>query len=120
MNIGGMVAIFFRAPFRLFINSYSVVPVLRVLYFIFALTMMAKTLITFRFCRETRQGKIRRAETKNVSVSPHAWGIPAADSQSAEEQGNHEGGRRIGDSVYYKYDQHKFLQPVCDAEAWNL
>ena len=69
VNIGGMVAIFFAPLSGLFINSYSVVPVLRVLYFIFALTMMAKTLITFRFCRETRQGKIRRAETKNVSVS---------------------------------------------------
>ena len=69
MNIGGMVAIFFAPLSGLFINSYSVVPVLRVLYFIFALTMMAKTLITFRFCRETRQGKVRRAETKNVSVS---------------------------------------------------
>ena len=70
VNIGGMVAIFFAPLSGLFINSYSVVPVLRVLYLIFSLTMMVKTLITFRFCRETRQGKVRRAETKNVSV-PH-------------------------------------------------
>ena len=68
VNIGGMVAIFFAPLSGLFINSYSVVPVLRVLYFLFALTMMAKTLITFRFCKETRQGKVRRAETKNVSA----------------------------------------------------
>lgn len=38
------------------------------LYFLFALTMMTKCFITFRFCRETRQGKVRRAETKGVSL----------------------------------------------------
>lgn len=68
VNIGGLVAIFFAPLSGLFVNSYSVVPVVRVLYFLFALTMAAKTLITFKFCRETRQGQIRREETKGVSV----------------------------------------------------
>lgn len=52
----------------LFVSSYSIVPVVRVLYFLFSLTMITKTLITLRFCHETKQGKIRRAETKGVSV----------------------------------------------------
>ena len=30
--------------------------------------MVTKTFITFKFCHETKQGKIRRAETKGVSV----------------------------------------------------
>ncbi len=68
VNIGGLVAIFFAPLSGLFVNSYSVVPVVRVLYFVFALTMVAKTIITFKFCHETRQGKIRMAETRNVSV----------------------------------------------------
>lgn len=68
VNIGGLVAIFFAPLSGLFVNSYSVVPVVRVLYFVFALTMVAKTIITFKFCRETKQGKIRMAETRNVSV----------------------------------------------------
>lgn len=68
VNIGGLVAVFFAPLSGLFINSYSVVPVLRILYLVFSVTMILKTLITFRFCRETRQGKIRRAETKKVSV----------------------------------------------------
>ncbi len=68
VNIGGLVAIFFAPLSGLFVNSFSVVPVVRVLYFLFALTMMTKCFITFRFCRETRQGKIRRAETKGVSL----------------------------------------------------
>lgn len=68
VNIGGLVAIFFAPLSGLFVNSYSVVPVVRVLYFIFAMTMVAKTIITFKFCHETRQGKIRMEETRNVSV----------------------------------------------------
>ena len=68
VNIGGLVAIFFAPLSGLFVNSYSVVPVVRVLYFVFAMTMVAKTIITFKFCHETRQGKIRMAETRNVSV----------------------------------------------------
>ncbi len=68
-NIGGLVAIFFAPLSGLFVSRYSIVPVVRVLYLIFSLTMILKTLITFRYCRETKQGQIRRAETKNISVS---------------------------------------------------
>ena len=68
VNIGGLVAIFFAPLSGLFVSAYSMVPVIRVLYLLFALTMLTKTFITFRFCHETRQGRIRRAETKGVSV----------------------------------------------------
>ncbi len=68
VSIGGLVAVFFAPISGLFVNAYSVVPVVRVLYVLFSLTMITKTLITFRFCRETKQGQIRRAETKGVSV----------------------------------------------------
>jgi MFS family permease len=67
-NIGGLVAIFFAPISGLLINSSHVVPVVRVLYLVFAITMMIKVIITYRFCEETRQGKIRMAETKNTSV----------------------------------------------------
>ena len=70
VNIGGLVAIFFAPLSGLFVSAYSILPVVRVLYLLFALTMLVKTLITFRFCHETKQGKIRRAETRGVSV-PH-------------------------------------------------
>ncbi len=68
VNIGGLVAIFFAPLSGLFVSSHSIVPVVRVLYFLFALTMLMKTLITFRFCHETKQGQIRRAETRGVSI----------------------------------------------------
>lgn len=67
-TIGGLVAVFFAPLSGLFVSSYSMVPVVRVLYLVFAVTMFTKTLITFRFCQETKQGKIRRRETKNISV----------------------------------------------------
>ncbi len=38
------------------------------LYVVFAVNMLIKVIITFRYCEETRQGKIRMAETKNTSV----------------------------------------------------
>lgn len=68
-NIGGLVAIFFAPISGLFINSFSVVPVLRILYTVFAVNMMIKTLITYRHCKETRQGQARIAETKNQSFA---------------------------------------------------
>lgn len=67
-NIGGLVAVFFAPISGFLINSFSVVPVVRVLYFVFAANMLLKSIITFRCCKETQQGKIRIAETKNTSV----------------------------------------------------
>jgi MFS family permease len=69
VNIGGLVAVFFAPISGLLVNSFTVVPVVRVLYFIFAANMLIKVLVTFRHCEETRQGKIRMAETKNSTVS---------------------------------------------------
>lgn len=49
------------------VSANSVVPVVRVLYLLFALTMMTKCFITYKFCHETGQGQVRKAETKGVS-----------------------------------------------------
>ncbi len=68
VNIGGLVAIFFAPISGLLISSFSVVPVVRVLYIVFAVNMMIKAIITIRHCDETKQGKIRMTETKNTSV----------------------------------------------------
>ena len=68
VNIGGLIAIFFAPISGLLINTFSVVPVVRVLYVVFAVNMMIKVIITYRYCEETRQGKIRMDETKNTSV----------------------------------------------------
>lgn len=68
VNIGGLVAIFFAPISGLLINSFSVVPVVRVLYLVFCVNMLIKVIITFRHCDETTQGKIRMTETKDTSI----------------------------------------------------
>lgn len=68
-NIGGLVAIFFAPISGLLINAFSVVPVIRVLYIVFAVNMLIKVIITFRHCDETRQGKARMIETKDTPIS---------------------------------------------------
>ena len=67
-NIGGLVAIFVAPISGLLINTFTVVPIIRVLYLVFALNMLIKSLITFRYCKETKQGKIRMSETKDITV----------------------------------------------------
>ena len=67
INIGGLVAIFFAPISGMLVSANSVVPVVRVLYLLFALTMMTKCFITYKFCHETGQGQVRKAETKGVS-----------------------------------------------------
>ena len=68
VNIGGLVAIFFAPISGLLINSFTVIPVVRVLYLVFAINMLIKVIVTYKYCNETRQGKIRKAETKNTTV----------------------------------------------------
>lgn len=68
VNIGGLVAIFFAPISGLLINHFTVVPVVRVLYIVFAVTMLIKVMVTFRYCVETKQGKIRMSETKDTTV----------------------------------------------------
>lgn len=67
-SIGGLVAIFFAPLSGLFINTFSVVHVVRVLYMAFSLSMLIKVIITYRHCEETRQGKVRIKETKDASA----------------------------------------------------
>jgi len=68
VNIGGLVSIFFAPISGLLIYSFTMVPVVRILYIVFAVNMLIKVIITFRYCDETRQGKIRMAETKGTPV----------------------------------------------------
>jgi len=68
IHIGGLVAVFFAPLAGFLIQGFSLVPVVRVLYVTFATTMLIKMILTYRYCDETRQGKIRMAETKSVSI----------------------------------------------------
>lgn len=68
INIGGLVAVFFAPLTGIFIQNFSLIPVIRVLYVTFAITMLLKSILTYRYCSETKQGQIRMDETKSLSV----------------------------------------------------
>jgi MFS family permease len=67
-TICGLVAVFFAPISGILIDKYTLVPVMRVLYTGFAVTMAVKAYITLRYTTETRRGKIRIKETKNISA----------------------------------------------------
>lgn len=66
--IGGLVAVFFAPLSGIFISRFSLVPVVRVLYATFAFTMLFKSWITLTHTSETRQGMIRKEQTRHVSA----------------------------------------------------
>lgn len=68
VTISGLLAVFFAPISGLIISKTSLVPVMRVLYFIFAICMVAKCLITILFATETAQGKRRKKETRHQSI----------------------------------------------------
>ena len=68
VTLAGLIAVFFAPISGLLIQNHSVVPVVRVLYLIFSLNMAMKVFFTWRFCQETKQGKIRKEETKDVPI----------------------------------------------------
>ena len=68
-TIGGLVAVFFAPISGFLIFNFDLVTVVRGLYVLFALSMFTKCIITFFYCTETKQGKIRKKETKSIPVS---------------------------------------------------
>ena len=68
VTIAGLCAVFFAPISGALIPVFSsVIPVMRVLYFVFAAAMFAKNIITWRYAKETKMGVIRMEETKNTS-----------------------------------------------------
>lgn len=63
----GMLSVFFSPLAVILVGKYDVVPVMRWLYFIAALSMLAKFLLLYHFGGETQVGKKRMEETKNLS-----------------------------------------------------
>ncbi|MCL2215675.1 MAG: MFS transporter [Defluviitaleaceae bacterium] len=67
--ISGQLTVFFAPIAGLFVERYSVVPVVRVLFLIAFVSMTAKFILLYIFSVETPQGLQRMRETKNTSVS---------------------------------------------------
>ncbi|MDD2214745.1 MAG: MFS transporter, partial [Oscillospiraceae bacterium] len=68
ITIAGLLAVFFSPISGALIRHFSLIPVMRSLYFIYSLAMMLKCWITWRYTSETTQGRIRMAETRQQSL----------------------------------------------------
>ena len=55
ITIGGLVAVFFAPISGLLIGRFSLVPVIRVVYLSFSISMLFKFYITMRYTKETKQ-----------------------------------------------------------------
>lgn len=68
VTIAGLLAVFFSPLSGALIQRFSLVPVMRVLYGLYSVFMLLKCVITYFGTKETRQGRVRMAETKGVSI----------------------------------------------------
>lgn len=73
INVSGLLAVFFAPISGILINKLTLVPTMRILYFVTFVMMTSKFLILYFASHETRQGKIRMEETKHVSVGKMLW-----------------------------------------------
>lgn len=68
VSISGLLAVFFAPISGLLVGHFSVVPAVRILYFITFVMMTCKFIILLKYSTETERGKIRLEETKHVSM----------------------------------------------------
>ncbi len=67
VHLCGMLSVFFSPIAIFFVDKYSVIQVVSILYIISAISMTAKFVILYVCGRETENGVIRMEETKNIS-----------------------------------------------------
>lgn len=73
MHICGLLAGFFAPIAYFFVQKYSVVPTMRVLYGIAFVLMTLKFVILYFATKETSVGERRMAETKGISLLGRLW-----------------------------------------------
>jgi len=64
--IAGLLAVFFAPISGYFIGVFSLVPVMRVLLVLSAISMTLKFIILYMYCTETQQGMVRMQQTKHT------------------------------------------------------
>ena len=72
-HVAGLVAGFVAPIAYFFVQQYSVVPTMRVLYGLTFVMMTTKFVILYFATTETSVGKRRMAETRNVRLFDHRW-----------------------------------------------
>lgn len=67
IQIGGMLSVFFAPLSILLVGEFGVVPVVRCIYIVSAISMFIKFWILYYYGGETEMGKIRMEQTKDIS-----------------------------------------------------
>lgn len=73
MHVAGLVAGFFAPVAYFFVQKYSVVPTMRVLYGITCFMMTTKFIVLFFTTRETSVGMRRMEEARQISLLKRLW-----------------------------------------------
>lgn len=73
INVSGLMAVFFAPISGILISKLTLVPTMRILYFVTFVMMTSKFLILYFASSETKQGRIRMEETKNTSIWKMLW-----------------------------------------------
>ena len=73
INVSGLLAVFFAPISGVLIAKLTIIPTMRILYFVTFVMMTSKFLILYFASRETKQGKIRMQETKDISIWKMMW-----------------------------------------------
>ena len=68
IHITGQLAVVFAPISAMLVNRYTVVPVMRILYVFAFFSMSSKFILLYKYCDETQVGKVRKRETKNMSI----------------------------------------------------
>ena len=68
LHMIGQLAVIFAPLAAILVNQLSVVPAMRILYFISFLSMTIKFIILFKYGDETEVGRTRMRETANMSI----------------------------------------------------
>jgi MFS family permease len=66
--IAGLLSAFFAPVAGLLVSQYSLVPTMRVLYIFAAVMMTAKFIILYIYSTETKQGVVRKRETRHQNL----------------------------------------------------
>lgn len=77
VSVSGLLAVFFAPLSGFLVNTFSLVPAVRILYFVTFVMMTTKFVILYTCCTETEQGKKRLEETRHTSMSTMLGGYGA-------------------------------------------
>lgn len=66
--VAGQLSVFFAPISSLLVGSLSIIPAMRIIYLFSFVSMTAKFILLYRYCDETKVGRMRLEETRGMSL----------------------------------------------------